>query len=164
MKQRIIILIVLAGIMGFIYYMSDRPVIESGEMSFVIDRWICSHFVDGYNLLSLQEQEVMVYELDFWVRKSAHLAEYMLLGAALMSAVQLIGKRNRLKIGMIAAVTVGSLYAVLDEIHQYFVPGRACQLRDVIIDICGVTAGVLMVVCVLWVRKKHIDRKQRVFH
>ena len=105
-----------------------------------------------------------MYELDFWVRKSAHLAEYMLLGAALMSAVQLIGKRNRLKIGMIAAVTVGSLYAVLDEIHQYFVPGRACQLRDVIIDICGVTAGVLMVVCVLWVRKKHIDRKKRVSH
>ncbi|MGN0702807.1 MAG: VanZ family protein [Lentihominibacter sp.] len=161
MKKRMIILIVLVGIMGFIYYMSDQPVIESGEMSFVIDRWICRHFVDGYNLLPLQDQEAMVYKLDFWVRKSAHFAEYMLLGAALMAAVQLISKRNRLKSGIIVAVTVGSLYAVLDEIHQHFVPGRACQLRDVIIDICGVTAGALMVFCVIWVRKKHIDRKQQ---
>ena len=70
--------------------------------------------------------------------------------------------RNRLKIGAIVAITVGSLYAVFDEIHQYFVPGRACQLRDMVIDICGVAAGVLMVFSVLWVRNQHIDRKQRV--
>ena len=176
MKKRIILLIVLIGIMGFIYYMSDQPVVQSGEMSFGIDRWIFSHFVDDFNQLTLQEQQAMVLELDFWVRKSAHFVEYMMLGAVLMMAEQLFcnwrraldckGKsqnnRNRLKIGAIVAITVGSLYAVFDEIHQYFVPGRACQLRDMVIDICGVAAGVLMVFSVLWVRNQHIDRKQRV--
>ena len=176
MKKKIILLIVLIGITGFIYYMSDQPVVQSGEMSFGIDRWICSHFVEGFIQLTLQEQETMVLELDFWVRKSAHFVEYMMLGAVLMMAEQLFhnwcrasdckGKsqnnRNRLKIGAIVAITVGSLYAVFDEIHQYFVPGRACQLRDMVIDICGVAAGVLMVFSVLWVRNQHIDRKQRV--
>ncbi|MFA5173796.1 MAG: VanZ family protein [Candidatus Pacearchaeota archaeon] len=30
------------------------------------------------------------------------------------------------------------LYAVLDEFHQYFVPGRSCSLRDVITDSLGI--------------------------
>ena len=159
MKKRIILLIVLIGIMGFIYCMSDQPVVQSGEMSFGIDRWICSHFVDDFNQLTLQEQQAMVLELDFWVRKSAHFVEYMMLGAVLMMAEQLF---HNLKIGVIVAITVGSLYAVFDEIHQYFVPGRACQLRDMVIDICGVAAGVLIVFAVLWVRNQHTDRTKRV--
>ena len=38
----------------------------------------------------------------------------------------------------------GVLYAVSDEIHQTFVPGRAGQIRDVLIDSCGVLAGILL--------------------
>ena len=34
-------------------------------------------------------------------------------------------------------VGVSGLYAVTDEIHQYFVPGRACRLLDVTVDTCG---------------------------
>lgn len=41
------------------------------------------------------------------------------------------------------ALTAGILYAASDELHQYFVPGRACQLRDVVIDGLGVLIGVL---------------------
>jgi len=40
---------------------------------------------------------------------------------------------------------LGFLYAVSDEIHQYFVPGRAMQARDVLID----TAGVLLGFCIV---------------
>lgn len=34
-------------------------------------------------------------------------------------------------------IVICFLYAVSDEIHQYFVPGRACRLFDVLIDISG---------------------------
>lgn len=37
---------------------------------------------------------------------------------------------------------IGFLYAVSDEIHQYFVPGRAMQARDVLIDTVGVLLGI----------------------
>ena len=37
---------------------------------------------------------------------------------------------------------IGFLYAVRDEIHQQFVPGRAMQARDVLIDTAGVLLGI----------------------
>lgn len=35
------------------------------------------------------------------------------------------------------------LYAISDEVHQLFVPGRGGQVRDVIIDSAGAIAGIL---------------------
>ena len=189
MRKKLILLIVLIGIMGFIYYMSAQPVLQSGEMSFGVDRWVCSHFVDGFESMTPQEQEAMVMSLDFWVRKSAHFTEYMVLGVMLMLAADMfragrrakadsrsqagrrakadsrsqVSSRNRTqdndrRIGRkgdaALAIVVGVVYAVFDEVHQYFVPGRACQLRDMIIDICGVSAGVLIALCALWIIRK----------
>jgi len=34
-------------------------------------------------------------------------------------------------------VAVCFLYAISDEVHQYFVPGRACRVFDVIVDTSG---------------------------
>ena len=189
MRKKLILLIVLIGIMGFIYYMSAQPVLQSGEMSFGVDRWVCSHFVDGFESMTPQEQEAMVMSLDFWVRKSAHFTEYMVLGVMLMLAADMfragrrakadsrsqagwrakadsrlqVSSRNRTqdndrRIGRkgdaALAIVVGVVYAVFDEVHQYFVPGRAGQLRDMIIDICGVSAGVLIALCALWIIRK----------
>jgi len=39
---------------------------------------------------------------------------------------------------------IGALYALTDEVHQSFVPGRSCEIRDILIDSCGVAAGVLI--------------------
>lgn len=30
-----------------------------------------------------------------------------------------------------------AVLAALDELHQYFVPGRSCELRDVAVDLTG---------------------------
>ena len=49
---------------------------------------------------------------------------------------------------------IGAVYAVSDEAHQYFVPGRACELRDMIIDACGAAVGVLLVFLFIEVRKQ----------
>lgn len=42
----------------------------------------------------------------------------------------------------------GILYAVTDEIHQIFVEGRSCELRDLLIDAAGVLLGVVIVMVV----------------
>ena len=83
-KQKLILLIVLIGIMGFIYYMSAQPVVRSGEMSFRIDRLVCRLFVDGFENMTAEQQQVAVYDMDFLVRKSAHFLEYTMLGLILM--------------------------------------------------------------------------------
>ena len=43
------------------------------------------------------------------------------------------------------SICVGLLYAISDETHQYFIPGRQASPIDVGIDTCGVITGILIV-------------------
>ena len=70
---------------------------------------------------------------DLVLRKLAHLAEYAVLGALLARALP-----------ELAALWVGIGYAVGDEVHQHFVPGRHGSVLDVAIDASGVLAGILL--------------------
>jgi VanZ family protein len=74
---------------------------------------------------------------DTALRKLAHTGEYAVLGALLQRAT---GRAP-------LAFALGVSYAVTDEIHQTFVPGRAGAPLDVAIDAVGVLVGVL-----LWLR------------
>jgi VanZ family protein len=69
---------------------------------------------------------------DTVLRKTAHAGEYAILGALLYRAV----RREP------AAIVLGSLYAVTDEVHQSFVSGRHGSPLDWLIDTAGVIAGV----------------------
>jgi VanZ family protein len=72
---------------------------------------------------------------DTVLRKLAHVGEYAILGGLLYRAV----RREP------AAIALGSLYAVTDEVHQSFVAGRNGSPVDWLIDTAGVVAGVLLV-------------------
>ena len=69
---------------------------------------------------------------DLVLRKCAHVTEYAILGALLLRA---LGSE-------LAAAAWGIAYAVTDEIHQHFVPGRQGAPMDVAIDALGVVVGV----------------------
>jgi VanZ family protein len=69
---------------------------------------------------------------DLLLRKLAHAGEYAVLGALLLRAT---GRTS-------VALGLGILYAVSDEIHPAFVPGRAGSPVDVAIDALGVAVGV----------------------
>ena len=71
---------------------------------------------------------------DLVLRKLAHLAEYAVFGAVLYRA---LGREP-------AAIAIGSLYAITDEVHQSFVAGREGSPLDWAIDSAGVVAGVLV--------------------
>jgi VanZ family protein len=44
------------------------------------------------------------------------------------------------------------LYAVSDETHQYFVPNRKGQVKDVLFDACGILLALALIA--LWKRRK----------
>jgi VanZ family protein len=69
---------------------------------------------------------------DYPLRKLAHAGEFAVLGALLARALP-----------ELAALWLGIAYAVADELHQTFVPGRAGTLLDVGIDSVGVLLGIL---------------------
>jgi VanZ family protein len=71
---------------------------------------------------------------DLVLRKIAHACEFAVLGALLLRAL----RDER------AGLAAGIAYAVSDELHQHFVPGRVGSPLDVVIDSVGVAVGVLL--------------------
>ena len=76
------------------------------------------------------------------IRKLAHFTIYMMLGIAVMNYMNTYKMYNKRRI--ILTIIVGMLYATSDEIHQFFVPGRSAEVRDVCIDTLGVICGVII--------------------
>ena len=42
------------------------------------------------------------------------------------------------------SIIICILYAISDEIHQIFVPGRSCQIFDMIVDCLGSITGIYL--------------------
>jgi VanZ family protein len=79
--------------------------------------------------------------LDTGFDKMAHFMEYFFFGALLDRWLAGTGRcRTRwLVLGM--SIFIGTIYALGDEWHQSFVPGRDASLWDVLFDFLGVGAG-----------------------
>jgi len=65
-----------------------------------------------------------------------HILIFFLLEFFLLISI-LKGKNGNLKLALIGIV-VAVLYGILDEIHQYFVPGRAVSVDDLALDSLGI--------------------------
>jgi VanZ family protein len=71
---------------------------------------------------------------DTILRKGAHAFEYAILGILLLRALA----------APVPAIAAAIAYAISDEIHQAFVPGRHASALDVVIDSAGVVVGVVL--------------------
>ena len=69
--------------------------------------------------------------------KIAHFGAYLVLGVLLAAGR---GPEAR----ALWLILLGSLYGIIDELHQSFVPGRSADVWDVVADILGVATGVLV--------------------
>lgn len=153
-KKRILPLIITILIMAFIFLQSALPADLSKEESNMIVLALIEYLhVDAENL-------------SFAVRKGAHFTEYLVLGLSLFATVREYCPRSsretergltetapQIRGGQLlrtamSAWVLGSLYAFTDEVHQAFVPGRSCEIRDMLIDSCGVAAGVLIMAAI----------------
>ncbi len=81
-----------------------------------------------------------------------HFSSYFVLG--------LIGYRTLG--GWRRAAPYGSLFAVVDELHQYFIPGRAVSVLDLGLNLGGLSAGILMYYLInQWMEKNGISGNRR---
>lgn len=137
------------AIMAFIFIQSALPGEISGAESNVL--------VEFFAKLTRLDAEV----LSVVIRKAAHFTEFAVLGLCLTLNVRDFYSAKGISLGRghvwFMSWLLGTAYAATDEIHQYFVPDRACQLLDVCIDSAGVAAGAIIgvVVCGSWVRKSN---------
>lgn len=89
--------------------------------------------------------------LSHFVRKSAHFCMYALLGGLVCGSV--MKKKAYFRTFCVSEIFC-VFYAVTDEIHQYFVPGRACCLSDVAIDSLGAVYGIAFALFVFYLIEK----------
>lgn len=75
------------------------------------------------------------------MKKTAHFVEYAILSFLVYRALVQSGARS--KEAAIISIIFSILYAISDEWHQSFVPGREPSARDVAIDSAGVFFGAL---------------------
>lgn len=71
--------------------------------------------------------------------KTAHALEYAALCFLFSCSWQSVFLKSQHTLSFLSA----ALYASSDELHQYFVSGRACQPRDVLVDCLGASFGLL---------------------
>lgn len=104
----------------------------------------------GYRQLPPEEKQKMLEAISQPVRKAAHASEYAILAGLFMGALipaRLMTRAAHYKKKALryacGAWEAAVFYAATDEIHQYFVPERACSFADICIDGTGALAGVL---------------------
>ncbi|MDP3730178.1 MAG: VanZ family protein [Candidatus Omnitrophota bacterium] len=78
------------------------------------------------------------------IDKLFHLVEYFILGILLVRAFANSYDKASFKLILLLSVLIASIFGVLDELHQRFVPGRSPEIFDIFSDIIGSFLGALL--------------------
>ncbi len=107
---------------------------NTGEILHAVLVWIFGH-VDALTF-------GLIHHL---VRKSAHFLEYAILSALWFRALRLglpsLWQIRWALVGLVMSLSV----AILDELHQSFVPSRTSSPHDVLLDFCGALFAQLLI-------------------
>lgn len=154
MKKRIILFISLFLWMTLIFYFSSQPADESSYVSGRVLRLIVNIFEKLFNHNFNDKELKYIYTMFFVpLRKLAHFSLYFVLGIIIYFLNKSFFADKK---AICLALLFCLLYAISDEIHQAFIPGRACQLRDVLIDCSGSLTWLLLVIVYKRIKKCNI--------
>lgn len=136
---------------GLIFWFSSRSSVTSADQSGGIVALLSKSLVYITSGKFVPNSKYLS-ELDHIIRKSAHMFLYFVLG---FLTLNLIGYCQKIRQKVIFSLIFCILYSMSDELHQYYVPGRASLNKDIIIDSIGSAAGVFFHKLVIIIRKRH---------
>ena len=149
--MRKIVIILCLFWMGFIFYMSSNngqiSHQESNEVVNLIENTEVTLQDKAENKTTNENSQVdkntinaqQENKLDHVIRKNAHAFMYMILAFLVSGVFFTFNKRG--KDAIIYILFICLFYAVTDEFHQSFVPGRASLVSDVLVDFGGALIG-----------------------
>ncbi len=159
MKKRIIAFSAAAVLWcGFIFYLSSENSEQSSERSGRVITALCRVMISDFDSYTEEHKQQVISDMSFTVRKLAHFTAYAVLGALLFQAFCFVRSK---RIRSAAAIGGAAVYAATDEFHQSFIPGRSCELRDILIDTGGAALAVALTLLVMLIiaRRKKIKNK-----
>ena len=151
--KRIIFSTLLILTFALIFYFSAANGTESGSLSQKVVEIIA-------DIIHVQSTERMnfINNATPYIRKLAHFSIYAFAGIWEFLFLNTFKIKDEKKI-FIAAI-IGLLYAISDEIHQGFSPGRSPKIIDVIIDLEGNLFGVLLTTLITIGVRKMIEKRR----
>lgn len=139
----IVIFVPALVLMCLIFYFSSQLGDESANTSSQTSYEIVD---TKYELMNIDIAEWQKWkeasEINMYVRKAAHMSEYALLAILILVPLTYLF-RLCIDIKTLSFMTflICTTYAIADEIHQYFIPGRTSAPLDVCIDSIGSMLG-----------------------
>lgn len=139
-KSRKITIIIISWVavvlwMLLIFRLSSQVAEQSNELS----KGITAVIVETVEKIS-PKKDFNMDTINHFVRKNAHFFAYLTLGILALKAI----RRSKVRgfTALVMAFGICVLYAISDEVHQLFVPGRGGQARDVLLDSSGALVGI----------------------
>ena len=145
--------VLLLCVMVGIYILSDEPATQSAALSSNFLKTFLGRMIE--KLLPPLTGEGIHKD----IRKLAHIFEYFCLGSCAALFFRELWRESPLRVTSAAAELFSLLYSVSDEYHQTFIPGRSGQVRDVLFDLSGITAGVLLLSLLIVLAGKRRKRR-----
>lgn len=138
---RIILIILILLWMYIVFGFSSQDGEESSGISFKI------------SMLLTKNNEDIAKTIEPYVRKIAHFSEYAV-GAILIFLLLLTFDKISPKVRNTSSILITIIYAITDEIHQLYIPGREGKIIDVYIDTLGIITGILFINIILKIIKE----------
>ncbi len=138
--HRAVSLILLLAVMVTIFCLSAQDSTDSAEVSGSVVSWL-------YEFLRIDLP-------DGTIRTIAHGCEFAALGFLMLSTL----RSFRQGFNPLFSVLSSFGYAITDEIHQLFVPGRAFQISDLAVDLAGIILGTIAFISISKIISKKTSR------
>lgn len=133
---------------GFIFSNSMKPAAisseDSGTALRLLQNFLAAGGIDSGGIT------------EHLIRKSAHFAEYAVLGSLLFCCFKAYGLPFGRRMSL--QVILGFFVPFADETIQLFVPGRSGQLSDVWLDCAGAAFGTVCFLTALWL----VERRRKI--
>ena len=151
-KKSVIFWVLTILIMAVIFYFSSQTAVESTDTSNSFSEKII-RILQPITKIAEEDIPSAVVSMDGAIRILAHYSVFLLLGTVCYLAAYFT-KNMRHIYKSLYSVGICSCYAISDEIHQLFVPGRSFQISDILTDTAGVITGTLIVIGIIILIKR----------
>ncbi len=146
-KKILLLILVLIGCIT-IFCFSEFSAMDSSKQS----RGVTYNILKILNGNKLSEKELikLTKKINPVMRKIAHFSIYMILAIFTYMFIENLNiksksEKERLRKNILYTCIFCIIYAIFDEIHQIYVPGRTGKLIDVIIDTLGACMGITII-------------------
>ena len=143
-KKQIIYMLLIIIWMVIVFTFSNQPADVSSKQSGGITEKVVKVITKDKKKITQSQRDV----IETIVRKCAHFVLYLIGG--FLVANYLSTTKVQDKHIILYSIMFAMFYAITDEVHQLFVPGRSGELNDVLIDTAGSSVGTM----IYWMIKK----------